>query len=331
MIENLWWSVLGAGLSRSLAGAKFWDPGAGGHAVSEFEQWCPFLACRIRQIRRSIGQDGEARFRVDLIRNKGGFMKLTENTILVTGGGSGIGLALAQEFRKLGNEVIVSNRSQERLKKARAEGFATYEVDMADPASIDALAKQVVADYPSLNGVIQNAGIMQTENLQAGNSQQVQNDTIAINLLGPMRLNSALVPHFLKRDRAFIMTVSSGLAFLPAAMFPTYSATKAAIHSYSQSLRYQLKDTSIVVQELAPPYVQTTLTGEHQASDPNAMPLAEFVAEVMSILKNKPEAREILVERVDFLRSAESKGVDAYYDFFNSFNDQMTSAMAGAV
>jgi uncharacterized oxidoreductase len=258
-------------------------------------------------------------------------MKLTDNTILITGGGSGIGLALARAFRALGNEVIVSNRSQQRLATARAEGFATYEVDMADPASIDAMAARVLADYPALNGVIQNAGIMQPEDLKAGPSRQVQDDTIAINLLGPMRLNDALVPGFLRQERAFIMTVSSGLAFLPAAMFPTYSATKAAIHSYSQSLRYQLKDTQIDVLELAPPYVQTHLTGEHQASDPNAMPLDEFIDEVMAILKNKPDAREILVERVNFLRLAESKGLDAYYELFNGFNDQMMVARAGAV
>ena len=258
-------------------------------------------------------------------------MKLTDNTILITGGGSGIGLALAHAFREMGNEVIVSNRSEVRLAAARAEGFATYAVDMADPAGIAAMAAQVLSDYPALNGVIQNAGIMQMENLLTGNTQQVQDHTIAVNLLGPMRLNNALIPHLLKQDRAFIMTVSSGLAFLPAAMFPTYSATKAAIHSYSQSLRYQLKNTSIQVMELAPPYVQTTLTGEHQATDPHAMPLDEFINEVMSILKQNPDAREILVERVNFLRTAESKGMNAYYELFNGFNDQMASTRTTSV
>ena len=258
-------------------------------------------------------------------------MQLTDNTILITGGGSGIGLALARAFRDLGNTVIVSNRSEKRRTTARAEGFATYEVDMADPASIDEMANRVLADYPALNGVIQNAGIMQPENLTTGASRHVQDETIAINLLGPMRLNNALVPRFLERKSAFIMTVTSGLAFLPAAMFPTYSATKAAIHSYSQSLRYQLKDTAIDVLELAPPYVQTELTGAHQASDPNAMPLDEFTGEVMAILKNKTNVREVLVERVNFLRLAESKGLDAYYELFNGFNDQMLATRAGAV
>lgn len=249
-------------------------------------------------------------------------MKLTNNTILITGGGSGIGFALAQEFKKLGNEVIVTNRSQEKLAKAKAEGFATYQVDMTDSRSIDAMVKKVLADHPTLNGVIQNAGIMQPENLKNGDSQKVQSDTVATNLLGPMQLNSALIPHFLKKDSAFIITVSSGLAFLPAAGFPTYSATKAAIHSYSQSLRHQLQDTSIDVLELAPPYVQTTLTGEHQASDPNAMPLDEYIKEVFTILKGNPKY-EVLVERVKFLRFAESQGFDKYYEQFNSFNDMM--------
>lgn len=252
-------------------------------------------------------------------------MKLTNNTILITGGGSGIGLGLARQFKKLGNQVIVSNRSKARLAAAKAEGFAAYEVDMADAASIQAMAKQVLADYPALNGVIQNAGIMQPENLKAGDSAKVQDETVAINLLGPMRLNSALIPHLLKKESAFIMTVTSGLAFLPAAMFPTYSATKAAIHSYSQSLRYQLQDTGIRVLELAPPYVQTSLTGEHQMSDPSAMPLDAFVNEVMAILKDKPEAHEVLVERVNFLRFAESSGIENYNKQFKALNDHMSA------
>jgi uncharacterized oxidoreductase len=122
--------------------------------------------------------------------------------------------------------------------------------------------------------------------------------------------------------------IDLGLAFLPSAMFPTYSASKAAIHSYSQSLRYQLKGTSVKVFELAPPYVQTTLTGEYQASDPHAMPLHEFIKEVLIILKTNPDTKEVLDERVKFLRLAESNGVDAYYRQFETFNDQMTGRTA---
>ncbi|MBL8022580.1 MAG: SDR family oxidoreductase [Leptospirales bacterium] len=253
-------------------------------------------------------------------------MKLTDNTILITGGGSGIGLGLAQAFQALGNKVIVATRSAQRLGAAKAAGFPAYEVDMTKPASIAAMAKQVLKEHPALNAVIQNAGIMQAEDLKKGDSQQVIDDTIFTNLIAPMHLNNALIPHLLKKDTGFIMTVTSGLAFMPMAMFPTYCATKAAVHSYSQSLRYQLKGTPIQVIELAPPYVQTPLTGAHQESDPNAMPLNDFIKEVMAILKNKPDVKEVLVERVNFLRLAEGKGVDNYYTQFDAFNDQMSGA-----
>jgi uncharacterized oxidoreductase len=123
------------------------------------------------------------------------------------------------------------------------------------------------------------------------------------------------------------MTVSSGLAFIPMAITPTYCATKAAIHSYTQSLRYQLKNTSVQVLELIPPYVQTELMGSRQASDPNAMPLKDFIAESMSVLKNSPDATEILVETVKPLRFAEVNG--GYDAFFKSFNDRVAAAAHG--
>jgi uncharacterized oxidoreductase len=123
------------------------------------------------------------------------------------------------------------------------------------------------------------------------------------------------------------MTVSSGLAFVPLAMTPTYCATKAAIHSYTQSLRYQLRDTSLQVLELIPPYVQTELTGPRQASDPNAMPLQDYIAESMTILKSSPDATEICVERVKPLRFAEASG--GYDAFCKKFNDTMSAAAAG--
>jgi uncharacterized oxidoreductase len=151
--------------------------------------------------------------------------------------------------------------------------------------------------------------------------------TVATNLLGPIRLTAALLPFLLKQPNAAIMTVSSGLAFVPMAMTPTYCATKAAIHSYTQSLRYQLRDTSVQVLELIPPYVQTELMGPRQASDPNAMPLEDFTAETMNILKTSPDATEICVERVKVLRFAEANG--GYDAFFKKFNNAMTAAAAG--
>lgn len=257
-------------------------------------------------------------------------MQLQNNTILITGGGSGIGLALAREFRQRGNQVIVSNRSDERLETAKAAGFPAYKVDMANPGSIQEMTKSVLADYPDLNGVIQNAGIMEPENIKNNLSGDVQQRTIDINLSGPMHLNRMLLPHLIQQKSAFIMTVSSGLAFIPAALFPTYCATKAGIHSYTQSLRYQLKGTPVQVIELAPPYVQTSLTGPHQQTDPDAMGLNEFTAEVMDILRNDPDVSEILVDRVLVLRNAESKGLNEYYAFFNEFNDQMMAKMGGS-
>jgi uncharacterized oxidoreductase len=143
------------------------------------------------------------------------------------------------------------------------------------------------------------------------------------NLLGPIRLTAAVLPHLQKQPHATIMTVSSGLAFIPMALTPTYCATKAAIHSWSQSLRYQLKSTNIEVVELVPPYVQTELMGSQQAADPRAMPLKDFLAEVIEIIKTQPNATEILVERAKPLRFAASSGEEKYDAFFKQFNDAM--------
>lgn len=173
-----------------------------------------------------------------------------------------------------------------------------------------------------------NAGIMRPEDLhnQPDDLADVE-AIITTNLLGPIRLTAALLPLLKKQSKATIMMVSSGLAFVPIAMTPTYCATKAAIHSYSQSLRYQLRDTPIEILELIPPYVQTELMGERSAKDPNAMPLDAFIAEAMEILATQPEAAEICVKTVHPLRySAESGHYDAV---FKGLNDAMTAAAAG--
>lgn len=261
--------------------------------------------------------------------SNGGYMQSQKKTILITGGGSGIGLALAEEFRKQGDTVIISNRSEDKLSHAASLGFKTYRMDMADSESIKSVTKKILAECPNLNGVIHSAGIMKQESLISGPSPDVQKETIAINLLGPMLLNDLLIPVFVKQSSAFVMTISSGLAFVPLAMFPSYSASKAAVHSYSESLRYQLKDTPVHVMELAPPYVQTHLTGDYQASDPDAMPLADFVREVMDLLRKNPDAPEILVDRVRMLRYAGAKGQEAYSSFHKELNDGFTAAIGG--
>ncbi len=252
-------------------------------------------------------------------------MKISGNTILITGGASGIGLALAEEFKKLDNHVIVAGRSKDKLKKAETLGFTTCSVDMTDHSSIRSMTKKLLQDFPSLNVVIHNAGVMKTENILAGDNSAAQDETIATNLLGPIRLTDALLPHLLKQESSTIMTVTSGLAFLPLALSPTYCATKAALHSYTESLRYQLKKTPVEVIELPPPYVQTTLGGEQQATDPHAMPLKEFISEVMDILSKKSTAAEVLVKRVEPLRFSAGGGQEKYDAFFGQFNDAMSA------
>jgi len=259
-------------------------------------------------------------------------MKMTGNTILITGGGSGIGRGLAEAFHALGNQIIIAGRGQKRLDETAGAnpGMKSLTVDMADAGSTRAFAAQVAQDYPSLNVLINMAGVMVPENLLDQKDPLADAEaTVATNLLGPIRLTAALLPTLRKQPHATIMNVSSGLAFVPLAMTPTYCATKAAIHSYTESLRYQLRATPVEVLELVPPYVQTELMGEHGANDPMAMPLDEFIAEVMQILQSDPTPPEICVERVAPLRFAAAKGQGPYDGMFKGFNDTMTAALAG--
>ena len=249
-------------------------------------------------------------------------MKTTGNTILITGGGSGIGRGLAEAFHALGNQVIIAGRRKEALEEttARNSGMASITFDIKDPANIRSFASQVATRYPKLNVLINNSGIMRVEKLQAQQDDLADAEsTIATNLLGPIRLTAALLPLLQKQPQSTIMNVSSGLAFVPLASTPTYCATKAAIHSYTQSLRFQLRKSTTEVLELIPPYVATDLLGG--GSDPRAMPLADYLTEVMSILKTQPTATEICVERVKPLRFAVESG--SYDTFFKNFNEAM--------
>jgi len=251
-------------------------------------------------------------------------MKISGNTILITGGGSGIGRGLAEAFHRLGNEVIIAGRRKQVLDETVAAnpGMKAAVLDIESADGIRSFADGIAKEYPKLNVVIHNAGIMRPENLLGQPADLTTLDaTIATNLLGPIRLTAALLPLLEKQPKATIMTLTSGLAFIPLALTPTYCASKAAIHSYTQSLRYQLKSTNIEVIELAPPYVQTELMGSAQANDPRAMPLKEFLDEVMTILRENPNVTEVLVERVKPLRFAEINGVEKYEAFFKTFND----------
>lgn len=250
-------------------------------------------------------------------------MKTTDNTILITGGGSGIGRALAEAFHTLGNQVIISGRSAKTLDETTAAnpGMKSLTVDMTDAASIESFAAKLEQEFPKLNVLINNAGIMRMENLLAPEAGTTDAEaTVLTNLLGPIRLINALLPHLRKQPQATVMNVTSGLAFIPLAATPTYCATKAAMHSYTESLRHQLRETAVEVLELAPPYVATHLMGAQQAADPRAMPLAEFIAEVMQILQSQPAASEILVKRVEPLRFAAAGGTENYATVFQHLN-----------
>jgi uncharacterized oxidoreductase len=252
-------------------------------------------------------------------------MQITGNTILITGGSRGIGRGLAEALHAEGNQIIITGRDKKALAYTASAnpGMKTALLDVTDPGAIVRFAEQMNHDHPTLNAVILNAGIMHTESVQRHAVADAE-AIITTNLLGPIRLTAALLPSLLTKPHASLMTVSSGLAFVPLAMTPTYCATKAAIHSYTQSLRYQLRRTSVQVLELIPPYVQTELMGPGQLTDPNAMPLKDFIAQVMHILKHSPEASEICVERVKPLRHAEASG---HYDsFFTQFNNRATSS-----
>lgn len=237
-------------------------------------------------------------------------MQITGNTIFIPGATSGIGLALALALEAKGNTVIVGGRRTELLAGIRAEHPAidTVEIDTADPASIAAAASTVLATHPELNVLVTMAGIMRAEDWHTPEGFLASAEvTVTTNLLGPIRLIGAFVEHLQTRPQATIMTVSSGLAFAPLRVTPSYNATKAAIHMLSESLRLQLADTTVRVTELEPPAVRTQLMPGQQDSE-FAMPLDEFVDEVMQLIESDPDARELQVRNVEFLRYGEARG-----------------------
>ena len=248
-------------------------------------------------------------------------MHMTGNTILITGGASGIGLGLAQAFHERGNTVLIAGRRQRALDEAVAAHpeLHPYTLDVTDPASIADLAARVTAEHPALNVLINNAGIMQAEDILTATDTAVADLTVTTNLLGPIRLTHALLPHLLEQPRPVVVNVSSGLASVPLAATPTYSATKAAIHSYTESLRHQLRGTSVYVLELTPPAVATDLMPGHRVS-PHSMPLDAYIAEVMQLMETQPDAREILVQNVRPLRDAVASGT--YDQVFQGINSR---------
>jgi uncharacterized oxidoreductase len=228
-------------------------------------------------------------------------MKLTENTIFITGGGTGIGRGLAEALHKLGNKIIISSRRKEHLDATTTAnpGMHSVELDIADSANIATVAKKLIVDYPALNVLINNAGIMLIDDAAGKIDDRLLTSTITTNLLGPIRLTSALIDRLKKQAKATVIYNTSALAFVPLALTAVYSSTKAALHSYVLSQRYKLKDTSVSVLEIAPPWVQTDLLNSNE--EPRAMPLKEFIEETIKVLGT--DAEEILVEQAKPFRN----------------------------
>ncbi|WP_422734208.1 SDR family oxidoreductase [Micromonospora sp. WMMD558] len=237
-------------------------------------------------------------------------MNISGNTVFIPGSTSGIGLALALALKARGNTVIVGGRRADLLERIVAEhpGLDTVRIDTTDPASIDSAAREVLARHPDLNVLVTMAGIMRVEDWHEPDGFLASaEEVVTTNVLGPIRLIAAFVEHLRTRPDATIMTVSSGLAFAPLKATPSYNASKAAIHMLSESIRLQLADTTVKVVELEPPSVRTSLLPGQEHSD-FAMPLDEFVAEVVELVETQPDATEIQVERVKFLRYGEARG-----------------------
>jgi uncharacterized oxidoreductase len=245
-------------------------------------------------------------------------MKLTGNTIFITGGGSGIGRGLAEALHKLGNKVIISGRRRGHLDAVIAAnpGMEAIELDITDVASIDRAAAKLIAEHPELNVLINNAGIMQPDTVAGKIDEALLNSTISTNVLGPIRMTSALIEHLKTKKNAVVAYTSSVLAFVPMAITGIYSATKAALHSYVLSQRFMLRNTGVRVLEIAPPWVRTELMNSQEAEQ--AMPLDQFIAE--TIKARGTDSDEILVDAAKPFR--DNAGPNEH-GFVNGFNEQV--------
>lgn len=241
-----------------------------------------------------------------------------QHTIFITGGTSGIGLALAQRFLAAGNRVIISGRRAGAIAALTAAhpGLEGVVLDVTDATAVAETCADLIARFPEIDVLFNNAGIMLDEDLTAPDLA-VAEQTVVTNLLAPMWVTAAFIDHLRGKERALIVNTTSGLAFVPLARTPAYSATKAGLHSWTQSLRAQLAGSGVEVVELAPPAVATDLQPGH-AENPICMPLGEYIDEVMSLLAQEPTPAEILVERVKFLRFAEAQG--AFDNVFGMLN-----------
>ena len=251
-------------------------------------------------------------------------MNLTGNTIFITAGGSGIGRGLAEALHKRGNKVIISGRRKGHLDavvKANP-GIEAVELDIADPESIKAVTKNLIAKHPDLNVLINNAGIMEPDRAAGVIDDKSLVSTVTTNILGPIRLTSALIDQ-LKGHHGVVVYNTSVLAFVPLAVAAVYSATKAALHSYVLSQRFLLRDSGVRVLEIAPPWVRTELMNSQEAEQ--AMPLDQFIFEILDALGR--DADEILVEAAKPMRANPGPGEHA---LVNGFNEQMLKLFASS-
>jgi uncharacterized oxidoreductase len=244
-------------------------------------------------------------------------MQLTDNTILITGGTSGIGRGLAEAFHKLGNTVIIAGRRKALLDEVvkANPGMHAVELDIADPASIKRVAGQLTRDFPTLNVLVNNAGIMPFDDAAGEIDEEVMLSTVTTNLLGPIRMSAALVGHLKQQPRATIINNTSVLAYVPLAWTAVYSATKAALHSYTLSQRFMLRDTSVKLQEIAPPWVNTDLV--YKGDDPRAMPLEAFIEQTMAALASDKE--EVVVEAAKPMRDNAGPNEHKLVNEFNAY------------
>ncbi|MDT8913501.1 SDR family NAD(P)-dependent oxidoreductase [Amycolatopsis sp. PS_44_ISF1] len=235
-------------------------------------------------------------------------MQLTGNTILITGATSGIGLSLATRWHEAGNTVIATGRRKDRLDAITAEhpGIETLVLDVDEPASIAACAETVAHRFPRLNVLVNNAGVMRPESLRGVGDLPIAEAAVTTNLLGPIRMCETFVPLLVGQENPVVLNVSAALAFVPLPAAPTASATKAALRSYTQSLRVHLRRLGIQVIELIPPAVRTRLMG--QAESEEAVPVEQFVTSALALIAGHPDAEEVCVDEARFLRSAEAEG-----------------------
>ena len=233
-------------------------------------------------------------------------MDITSRSVFLAGATSGIGLELARRFRAAGSTVVIGGRRAGLLRDLAAEGFGTVEIDVADDASVARARDEVLAQLPALDVLVTMAGILPVEDLRDPAHFATARETLDVNVLGTIRVIDAFTPHLLGQGRGAIVTVSSGIGFLPFPAMPSYGASKAAVHAYSESLRAQLEGTGIEVAELVPPAVATV--PEATSANPHALDLDDYASEVMDLISQDPTPHEILVQGVLMHRWAERDG-----------------------